>query len=232
MKQIKNKNQDEKLVDKILEKIKKGLVGQPETVEKKPEISTASQNARRLTELRQRKEQAEAEKQKQKSSKAQAEAKSFIDEMTESEETVFNEMMEAVNVETEKQRIDNLAAYIKRNRKRISARLIVNLNYFPYLQKYYILADAELRHNKVNGSRLGKGYFRLLPKGSSAKARVSRIKVNLENKKFRKKIKKKIEAQFYVDIENPSIEEKSAITNLLKVSPKFKKLYNEYQEIK
>jgi len=231
MKKNQNKNQDEKLVDQILEKIRSGKVGQEE-IEEKQASTDQTLNAKRIKMLRQRKEQVEQQKQFENESKVQASAKDFMEQMSEQEEKVFNEMMEAVNVETERQRVDNLVLYLKENRISIPDRLIVNLHYFPYLQKYYLLADAQMKKKKVNGTKLGRGYVKLLPKGSAAKAKISSIKVNLGNKKEKRKIKKKIAAQFYVDIESPTKEEKAAIENLLAVSPAFKKLYKKYQQIK
>jgi len=115
----KNKNQkkEEALVDEILKKIKKGessLESKEEEPENMPSIPLP---ARQLKEMRKRKEESLAENQKNNIYDSDQKVRDFIENMREAEEKVFDEMMEAVGAETEYQRVRNLVAYLKKNKK-------------------------------------------------------------------------------------------------------------------
>lgn len=223
----KNKNQkkEEALVDEILKKIKKGEVSLESKEEEPENMPSIPLPARQLKEMRKRKEESLAENQKNNIHDSDQKVQDFIENMREAEEKVFDEMMEAVGAETEYQRVRNLAVYLKKNKKNIPERLIVNLDFFPYLKKYFLLAEAELRASRVNSRKLTKGYSKFLPKREKTEKKKKGLKT-------KKKLEKKIAKKYYVDVSSPTEEEKQAIQNLLKISEEFKKLYKEYLKLK
>jgi len=226
-------SKEDQLVENILKKIKKQSKEKEEIIEKRTEPESAKPKAaEELKKLRVNKEKIEQKKQKPLKSIEDL-AKEFMESMSEREEQYFNEMTEAVNIEKEKDRIENLVCYIKKHKKKIPERLLLHLNYFPSLYKYFLLAEAEIKGKgkfKIF-SKDKKSYFKLFPKGTG----VVKTKIKMAPRRNIRKIRqieKKIAKEYYIHIDDPTPEEKQAIKNLLEISEEFQKLYDEYKKLK
>ncbi|HUT22107.1 MAG TPA: hypothetical protein VMX18_01715 [Candidatus Bipolaricaulota bacterium] len=239
-------NDDESLVNEILEKIRTGKAGEKEeTVEmEKGESRLFSQSAARLKCLRMEKERGEKEKALGKIKEMDVYAQDFLKNMTPEEEAALNEMMDAIGAETEKERINNLAECIRGIKKHVLSRLVVQLGHFPYLEKYFALAQSLTKDKRPSNpffvKKLLPGYFKLLPASCQIKNRhrpsgdertAPLIDKAARPEKRKKILEKKIAKDFYIDLSKPSAEEREAIKNLLEISEEFKKLYEEYQTI-
>jgi len=150
MKKTKNNNQEEKLVEQILEKIRTGSVEQEQKEDENQNNQVRTLSAKQLKNLRLQKEKAQKNKSAKKIERPDSKAQEFLENMTDKEEKVFNQMINLINAETEKQKIKGLSLYLKMNKHILPKRLILNLHHFPYLQKYYLLAEAELKNKRKN----------------------------------------------------------------------------------
>jgi len=149
------KSAEDKLIESILKKIRKRSGKKSDFIEETAQNEISKPKAAvELKKLRMNKEKLEQTKQKPLKSMEDL-AKEFMESMSEREEQSLNEMMEAVNVEKEQNRVDNLVRYIKKQKKKIPERLLMHLNYFPSLHKYFLLAEAEIK---------GRGRLRLISK--------------------------------------------------------------------
>jgi len=226
MKKTKTKKEDDKLVDKILDKIRTGGdKEEPATVEQIVVLKTIS--PKKLKELRTKSIKPQRPKQVLRSREDSGKALLFVNTMTMEEEKIFDQMMDIFSLSTENERIDGLIDFLKKNA--LPQNLLLNLKYFPHLEKYYLLADAEIRKPKKGRHQrkmLNKGYFKFLPKPAGNKKK----RLSKEDYTRKKKMERQIAREFYLDVSDTSKEEMRAIDSLLEVSERFRELYDEYKK--